>query len=102
MTSKAGGGDIRRVDVAPYLLVDHSNLFWSQCRGLSELDCTLVNQVEQDVEDAAAVMAVAIERSTEAVDKAHRPDRGRGEARAPDYARDDVPRPRAGGCAARH
>jgi len=38
---------------AAYLLFDHGNLFWCQCRCLSELDCALLDQVEYPVEDAA-------------------------------------------------
>ena len=61
---------------AAYLLFDHSNRFWRQCRGLSELDPAGLQRVEQAVEDAAVVVEVAIERSTEAVDEAHRPEAG--------------------------
>ena len=56
------------------LLFDRGNLFWRQCRGLSELDPAGLQWIEDPVEDAAVVVEVAIERCTEAVDEAHRPE----------------------------
>jgi hypothetical protein len=61
---------------AAHLLFDHGNLFWRQCRGVPELDPAGLQGVEQAVEDAAVVVEVAIEQSTETVQEAHRPDAG--------------------------
>jgi hypothetical protein len=58
------------------LRLDHVSRFPRQCRGLSELDSTGFERLEHPVEDAAMVVQVAIERSTETVDEAHRPEAG--------------------------
>ena len=58
------------------LRFDHVRRFPRQCRGPSELDPTAFERLEHPVEDAAMVVQVAIERSTETVDEAHRPEAG--------------------------
>ncbi len=58
------------------LLFDHGTLFWRQCRGLPELDPASLQRLEHPVEDAAVVVDVAIERSSETVDEAHGPEAG--------------------------
>ncbi len=65
---------------AGYLLLDHSNRFRRQCRGLSELDPAGLQRLEHPVQDAAVVVDVAIERSSETVDEARTPKRARAEA----------------------
>ena len=68
------------------LLFDHGSCIWRQCRCLSELDPADFERLEHPVEDAAVVVQVAIERGTETVDEAHRPEacpcRGPGTASA--------------------
>ena len=57
-----------------HLLFDRGNRFRRRCRGVSELDPAGLQCNEHPVEDAAVVVKVAIERCTEAVDEAHRPE----------------------------
>ncbi len=54
---------------AAHLLFDHDNHFHRQCRALSELDPTGLQRLENPVENAAVVVEVAIERSSEAMDQ---------------------------------
>ncbi len=58
------------------LRFDHGSGFPRQCRCLSKLDPTAFERLEHPVEDAAVIVQMAIERSTEAVDEAHRPEAG--------------------------
>jgi hypothetical protein len=62
------------------LLFDHGSCLWRQHRCLSEQDSAGLQRLEHPVEDAAVVVDMAIEGSSETVDEARTPKRACVEA----------------------